>query len=461
MLALENTETNDEYKPTEMRIPFTEEEIKQAAKSLKNNKSTGIDELPAELIKYAPDITYKTIADIFNEMAKTGANPKEIVIGILNPLPKPKKKQGHPENLRPIILLSVIRKILTICIIQRTWEKFATKIPLEQAAYQSGRSTTEQVFTVKMLVEKAINASDYSIYILLLDMSKAFDTVDRKTLFKYLEEILEADELHLLSMLTRNPQIAIKVNGQLGEKFETLIGFMQGDVLSAILFIFYLACCLGKETKTYLNKLLIAPKYADDITYVSSKSNIIDEIQIQIPKKLRKFNLTINESKTEIYQVPKPTPLQPPKLTFEELLMHKDGKPRWSELDWLINCKPKPIKDDTPNYKQCKLLGSLLDTNSDIKKRKILAIESMKKLTKIFKSQRISIELKIRCFQTYVSSIFLYNSELWCMNTTTNNEVDSFHRKQLRFALDFHYPKIIRNEDLYVITKHNKEKEIK
>ena len=209
-------------------------------------------------------------------MAKTGANPKEIVIGILNPLPKPKKKQGHPENLRPIILLSVIRKILTICIIQRTWDKFATKIPPEQAAYQSGRSTTEQVYTIKMLVEKAINASDYSIYILLLDMSKAFDTVDRK-LFKYLEEILEADELHLLSILTRNPQIAIKVNEKLCEKFEILVGIMQGDVLSAILVFFYLACCPGKETKTYLNKLLIAPKYAD-ITYISNKSKIIDEI---------------------------------------------------------------------------------------------------------------------------------------------------------------------------------------
>ena len=160
MLAPEGAETNKEYKPTEMRNPFTEEEIRKAAKSLKNNKSTGIDDLPAELIKYAPDKTHQTIADIFNEMAKTGENPKELEIGILNPLPKPKKTKGPAENLRPIILLSIIRKILTICLIRRTWERFVKEIPTEQAAYQEGRSTTEQVFTIKMLVEKAINYSN-------------------------------------------------------------------------------------------------------------------------------------------------------------------------------------------------------------------------------------------------------------------------------------------------------------
>ena len=90
-----------------------------------------------------------------------------------------------------------------------------------------------------MLAEKAINSSDYKIYLVLLDMSKAFDTVNRQKLFEYLENVIEKDELHLLSILTRNPEIVVRVNNK-------LIGITQGDVLSAILFIFYLACCLGK-----------------------------------------------------------------------------------------------------------------------------------------------------------------------------------------------------------------------
>ena len=62
--------------------------------------------------------------------------------------------------------------------------KLSTRIPLSQAAYQEGRSTTEHVFAIKMLAEKAITTNNYQIHLLMLDMSKAFDTVSRPKLFE-------------------------------------------------------------------------------------------------------------------------------------------------------------------------------------------------------------------------------------------------------------------------------------
>ena len=59
-------------------------------------------------------------------------------------------------------------------------------------------------------------------------MSKAFDTVKRDTLLKKLENILNEDELHLLSILTNKPTIKVKVNKDYGETFETNLGIMQG-----------------------------------------------------------------------------------------------------------------------------------------------------------------------------------------------------------------------------------------
>ena len=123
-------------------------------------------------------------------MAKTGDYPKEVKTGILIPIPKPGKKQGPPQNLRPIILLSVLKKILAIIMITRTAEKFDSRIPITQAAYRAGRGTTEHVFTLKMLAEKAITSSNYEINILLLDMSKAFDTINRDLLMEDLKEVL-------------------------------------------------------------------------------------------------------------------------------------------------------------------------------------------------------------------------------------------------------------------------------
>ena len=76
------------------------------------------------------------------------------------------------------------RKIMAMCIIERTWEKLKSKIPPDQAAYQKGRSTTEQVFCLKTMAQKAINTQNYNIIIMMIDMSKAFDTVNRSKLME-------------------------------------------------------------------------------------------------------------------------------------------------------------------------------------------------------------------------------------------------------------------------------------
>ena len=156
MFYQENEEKMPHIPPAEMKIPFTEREIRTAAISLKNNKSPGIDNLNSELIKYGPTEIYQDIAELINTIARTGEYPSEIKEGILIPLQKPGKKKGPPGHLRAIILLSVLRKLLAICLIRRTCAKYKWKTPISQAAYSAGRSTTEHVFTFKVLAEKAI-----------------------------------------------------------------------------------------------------------------------------------------------------------------------------------------------------------------------------------------------------------------------------------------------------------------
>ena len=160
------------------------------------------------------------IAEILNSTAKTGKQPKEIKQGILIPLPKPGKKKGPPGNLRPIILLSMIRKILAICMIRRTYDKLNNNnIPISQAAYREGRSTTELIITVKTLAEKAITSRSYQITVLLLDISKAFDTLDRRQLFRDVSDFLEEDELHMMSILLKNVTLQVRIGKHTGSEF--------------------------------------------------------------------------------------------------------------------------------------------------------------------------------------------------------------------------------------------------
>ena len=70
-----------------------------------------------------------------------------------------KQAKGPPQNLRQVVLLSTLRKILAIRIINRIREKVCDKIiPISQCAYLPGRSVTELVFTFKALAEKGITS---------------------------------------------------------------------------------------------------------------------------------------------------------------------------------------------------------------------------------------------------------------------------------------------------------------
>ena len=47
-----------------LKEPITTQEIRNAIKKLKNNKSPGCDDVQAELIKYSPEIVQQHIANI-------------------------------------------------------------------------------------------------------------------------------------------------------------------------------------------------------------------------------------------------------------------------------------------------------------------------------------------------------------------------------------------------------------
>ena len=104
-----------EITPQKLDNPFTITEIENAIKSLKNNKSRGCNILRAEH-EYAPKEIKEELLNIIDE---TGEYPKEIKLGQLTPLQKPGNPKGPAENLRAVILLSTLRKLLAICLIKR------------------------------------------------------------------------------------------------------------------------------------------------------------------------------------------------------------------------------------------------------------------------------------------------------------------------------------------------------
>ena len=311
--------------PTAMKQPFTAEEIKKAIRSLRNNRSAGEDQIKAEMLKSAPDILHELLADIYNNISETGKHPPVLTLSIVTPIQKPAKPKGPVQNLRPITLLSMIRKVLAVRMKRRIVDKLNAEIPPSQAAYRAGRSTTEHVFAAKVLVEKAITSANYPIHLLMLDMSKAFDTVNQSKLMQELAKVLNPDELHIKNVLT-NTQLKIRWGKEKSDAFEADTRVPQGDCMSTNLFTFYLAKALGSNkhdnhdyysttVKPLANitndheyayikeKINLNMEYADDMSHISSDMRNIEYAEKTLPSKLSSWDLIMNEGKTEEFNI--------------------------------------------------------------------------------------------------------------------------------------------------------------
>ena len=72
-------------------------------------------------------------------------------------------------------------------------------------------------------MEKAITSANYPIHLLMLDMSRSFDNVNRTTLIEELANVLDPDELHIINVLT-NTQLKIRCGNEKSDAFETNVG---------------------------------------------------------------------------------------------------------------------------------------------------------------------------------------------------------------------------------------------
>ena len=99
--------------------------------------------------------------------------------------------------------------------------------------------------------------------------------------------------------------------------------------------------------------ITINQEYADDISRITSDPHNIKQLKATLPQQLAKKNLEINKTKTEEYKISR------------------------------VNCDN--------GWKKCKFLGSLLDTDNDIKRRKSLSIDSLINTKYIFNNKKLNI----------------------------------------------------------------------
>jgi hypothetical protein len=94
-----------------LNSPIANQEVSKATSKLRNGRAVGPDGIPGELLKYGDDQLHAQMAEIFNQMFENNEN-LELGRGTLIVLPKPGKPLGLMSSLRPIVLLTTLRKTL-------------------------------------------------------------------------------------------------------------------------------------------------------------------------------------------------------------------------------------------------------------------------------------------------------------------------------------------------------------
>ncbi|CAH0482892.1 unnamed protein product [Peronospora belbahrii] len=254
-----------------LKNPITTYELERAFRRLRNGRAPGPDSTPAELLKYGSELLAQPLTNIINHGLATG-DSIHLGDGILLGLPQPNMPAGQFASLRSIVLLNSIRKAISLVVLRRIFPKVERFLSPHQSGFRPSRNTTDTVWAHRWVAARAQRYRE-RFYILGIDLSRTFDTVNRDKLLPVLDPLLDDNEVRLIRLLLRthcSPSDSAIACSHLSRAIQVLPEVIHCPV-------FFLLFTLKQLYETYVSQLnvphdLLADMivYADDADFLFS-----------------------------------------------------------------------------------------------------------------------------------------------------------------------------------------------
>ena len=371
----------------------TSNEIIDAIKSLKDNKSCGLDGIYAEHIKYGSDKLIPLLSMCLSGLFVHGFLPSSLMSVVLIPIIKNKCGSiSSKDNYRPIALASIVSKLIEVVILNRIENFLVTSD--NQFGFKNGHGTDHCIYVLKEVLNlyRSLNSC---LSVCFLDASKAFDRVNHSVLFEKL--ICRGVPGYLLRILVfwyENQSMCVRWGKVLSKPFKVSNGVRQGSVLSPRFFSVYM-----DDLSKKLNELNIGCSigdfiinhrmFADDLVLVSPSTRGLSILLSECHKYGIECDIVFNPKKSAVMFI---------------------------RPDYMLNIRMPIFKINEENIdvvKQYKYLGHIMcDTLSDdldiLRQRKKIFAQGNSLLRKFY---LCSIEVKTTLFRSYCSSF--YTAQLW------------------------------------------------
>ena len=272
----------------------SEDQVSAILCKMSGNKATGLDNLPAKFVKDSTSIITKPLTHVINVSINSGCIPSDLKMARVVPLFK-KKSKTDCGNYRPVSVLSIVSKVFERVVYDQmnAYMNEHNLLYELQSGFRSAFSTDTCLIHLTDFIKQESDKGNFTGMI-LLDLQKAFDTVNHGILLSKLQS-LGFNDLSVQwfkSYLTGRTQVT-DVDGVLSNSKGISCGVPQGSILGPLLFLIYV-----NDMRAAVGcKLLL---YADDSALLVSGRDV-SEIEENLSMELDSVCEWLTENKLSIH----------------------------------------------------------------------------------------------------------------------------------------------------------------